>query len=72
MDLRLPSSMTALVNVRFHYDEENRKLSGEVELQLLDELMGNADRLGPELQEILVKFAQTLSRASKAPQEKAG
>ena len=65
MDLKLPTSMTALINIRFHYDESNKSLSGEVELQLLDELMEKAENLAPELQDILLKFASTLNKNKK-------
>jgi len=65
MEFRLPTSMTALINVRFHYDEENKQLVGEMELRLLDELMEKAEGLNPDLQEILVKFAQTLNKTAK-------
>ena len=64
MELRLPTSMTALINIKFRYDEETRKLSGEVDLQLLDELMGEAKDLQPDLQEILIRFAQSLNKTS--------
>jgi len=72
MEFHLPTSMTALVNVKFHYDEEARKLVGEAEIQLLDELLGNAQELKPELQEVLFKFAQTMNRTAKGSQEKKG
>jgi len=64
MELRLPTSMTALINIKFHYDEETRKLSGEVDLQLLDELIGEAKDLQPDLQEILIRFAQSINKTS--------
>jgi len=64
MELRLPTSMTALINLKFHYDEETGKLSGEVDLQLLDELIGEAKDLQPDLQEILIRFAQSINKTS--------
>jgi len=47
--------------MRFHFDEKEKKLVGEAEIQLLDELLGRAGDLDPELQEMLVKFADYVS-----------
>uniref|UniRef100_A0A6H1Z8A2 Uncharacterized protein n=1 Tax=viral metagenome TaxID=1070528 RepID=A0A6H1Z8A2_9ZZZZ len=64
MELSLPSSLTAIVHMKFRYDEKERKLVGEAEIQLLDELLGRAGELDPELQELLVKFADYVSKSS--------
>jgi len=64
MELSLPSSLTAIVHMRFRYDEKGRKLVGEAEIQLLDELLGRAGNLDPELQEMLVKFAEYMNKGS--------
>lgn len=61
----LPNSLTAIVHLRFHYDEEKKKLVGEAEIQLLDELLGRAADLDPELQELLTKFAEYMGKESK-------
>jgi len=50
--------------MKFRYDEKERKLVGEAEIQLLDELLGRAGELDPELQELLVKFADYVSKSS--------
>ncbi|KKK83505.1 hypothetical protein LCGC14_2792730, partial [marine sediment metagenome] len=57
MEFTLPSSLTAVVHMRFHYDEKEKKLVGEAEIELLDELMGRAGDLDPKFQELLIKFA---------------
>ena len=62
MELSLPSSLTAIVHMKFRYDEKEKKLVGEAEIQLLDELMGRAGEMDQELQELLVKFASYLSK----------
>ena len=53
----LPISVTAIVHLKFHFDKESRKIIGEAEIQLIDELMAQASDLDPELQELLLKFA---------------
>jgi len=60
--MELPRSLTAIVHMRFHYNEEKGRLLGEAEIQLLDELMGRAAGLEPESQELLVKFADYMSK----------
>ena len=57
------------MHMRFHYNEEKGRLLGEAEIRLLDELMGRAAGLEPESQELLVKFADYMSKTSS---EKAG
>lgn len=63
----MPRSLTAIVHLRFNYDEKQRKLVGEAEVQLLDDLMGKAAGLDPELQELLVKFADYIQKTSPSP-----
>lgn len=65
MEFSLPSSLTAIVHMKFRYDEKEKKLVGEAEIQLLDELLGRAGNLDPELQEMLTKFAEYISKDSK-------
>jgi len=50
--------------MRFHFDEHKKRLVGEAEIQVLDELLGRAGDLEPELQEMLVKFADYVSMSS--------
>ena len=66
MEFSLPSSLTAIVNMRFHYDEKQRKLVGEAEIKLLGELLGRVAKLGSELQELLVTFADHMSNSRKS------
>ena len=62
----LPNSLTAVVHLRFHYDEKEKKLVGEAEIQLLDELLGRAGDLDPKLQELLIKFADYINKDPKS------
>ena len=59
--VNLPSSLTAIVHMKFQFDEKEKKLVGQAEIQLLDELLDRAGDLDPELQEMLVKFADYVS-----------
>ncbi len=52
----------AIVQTRFHYDAHQMKLVGDGRVLLLDELLGRADELPPELQELLIKFAAFMGR----------
>jgi len=47
--------------MKFQFDEKEKKLVGQAEIQLLDELLDRAGDLDPELQEMLVKFADYVS-----------
>jgi len=62
--VNLPSSLTAVVHMRFHFDEKEKKLVGQAEIRVLDELLDRAGDLDPELQEMLIKFANYVSTNS--------
>ncbi len=63
MEFGLPSSLTAVVHMRFHYDEKEKKIVGEAEIEVLDELMGRVADLDPELQTLLIKFAVAMKKS---------
>jgi len=57
-----PKSLTAVVHVRFHYEEPEAKPPSQGEIQILSSLMDRASELNPEMQEVLVKFASYLKK----------
>ena len=63
VEFTLPSSLTAVVHMRFHYDEKEKKIVGEAEIEVLDELMGRVADLDPELQTLLIKFAVAMKKS---------
>lgn len=54
-----PKSLTAVVHVRFHYQEPEGKVGGS-EVELMDRVMDRVSELPPELQELVVKFTDYL------------
>jgi len=62
----VPKSLTAIVHVRFHY-EDVRRTCGDGEprrAELLSRLVERAADLSPELQKILEEFASQLNEVS--------
>ncbi len=66
MMIETPKSLTAIVHMRFHYEELKSKLPSEGEIEILAKLMDQASELDPDLQEILIKFASHLKK-TEAP-----
>lgn len=64
--IETPKSLTAIVHVRFHYEESRSKLPSEGEIEILANLMDTASELDPDFQEILIKFANHLKK-TEAP-----
>lgn len=62
MTTGLPKSLTAIVHVKFHYKELGTKPVDEGELEIMGRIMNRASELPPELQEVLVKFAECLNK----------
>ncbi len=60
--MELPKSLTAIVHVRFHY--EDRKNSELSRAELLSKVLERASELNPELQSMLVDFANHVDRVS--------
>ena len=60
-----PKSLTAVVHVRFSYEEPTSKSPSESEVEILSRLMDQSSELEPSLQEILVQFAEHLKKVGK-------
>jgi len=56
-----PKSLTAVVHVKFHYREPEAKPETEGEVEMLSRILNQASEMSPEMQEILVKFADYLN-----------
>lgn len=56
-----PRSLTAVIHVRFHYKEADGKGGSEGGVALMDKILEQASELPPELQEVVVKFADYLN-----------
>jgi len=63
--MELPKSLTAVVHVRFHYQEEETRPATASQIEMLDSLMNKASGLSPNMQEILVKFASYVRETAK-------
>jgi hypothetical protein len=57
-----PKSLTAVVHVNFHYEEEEAKPVSERDIEMISQILTKASGLEPELQNILVKFADYLNQ----------
>ena len=55
-----PKSLTATVHVRFNYDEPEVKTAVGGQVQIIAELLEHTADLDPQLQELLIKFANHL------------
>ncbi|MBA7616922.1 hypothetical protein ES703_24224 [subsurface metagenome] len=67
MPMQSPKSLTAMVHIRFHYGDPIAKPPNESQIELLSELMDRATELSPELQELLVQFANHLRKVDSKP-----
>lgn len=58
-------SLTATIHVRFHYkEEEQQKPPDGSGLQIINRLLDKAAELQPEMQDLLVRFADHLKNIS--------
>jgi len=57
-----PKSLTAVVHVRFNYQESAAKTPDSEEIEILSNIVDQASNLSPEMQEIVVKFADYLGK----------
>ncbi|HUV53013.1 MAG TPA: hypothetical protein VMW64_08065 [Dehalococcoidia bacterium] len=62
----VPKSLTALVHVKFNYQEPEDKGVSESEVEILSHILDQASNLPTEMQEILVAFANYLEKTSGA------
>ena len=60
-----PKSLTAVVHVKFHYGDSECKPVGEREIEMIGQLLQKASGLEPELQELLIKFAEFINQGGK-------
>jgi len=60
-----PRSLTAVVHVKFHYGEAVSEKPDEGQVELLNKLMENTSSLDPELQRILVDFANQMQATTE-------
>jgi len=60
-----PKSLTAMVHVRFHYRELPSQAPSKSEIEVLGSLLERASKLDPDLQELLVRFADYVKGSSE-------
>jgi len=65
MMLEKPKSLTAVVHVNFKYGESESKKINENEIEILNRVLDKASELTPDMQEILVKFAEYMNKLKK-------
>ncbi len=63
--METPKSLTAIVHVKFHYDD-NRSTEPR-RAELLSRMLEHAVELKPELQQMLVDFASHMDKVSSEP-----
>jgi hypothetical protein len=63
--MKSPKSLTALVHVKFNYEELRSEPLGKSEIEILAGLLDHASELDPALQELLVKFADYIKKTSE-------
>lgn len=65
--IQSPKSLTATIHVRFHYSEPETKetKSNQGQVEIMAQILDRASELDPDLQEMLVKFADYLNRLGK-------
>jgi len=63
--MELPKALTALVHVIFHYRGLPSEEPSKSEIELLDSLLERASELDPEMQEMLIKFADHVRRSTQ-------
>ncbi|GAH81942.1 unnamed protein product [marine sediment metagenome] len=60
--IQSPKSLTAVVHVKFHYEETEPKPVSELDVEMVSQILAKASGLEPELQELLIKFAGHLNQ----------
>ena len=61
---QLPKSLTATVHIRFHYPEAETR-PNDCPIELVANLLEHVDDLPPDLQEVVVKFANYLRESNQ-------
>ncbi len=62
MMMQAPKSLTAIVHVKFHYEDSQNDEPSRAEL--LSRVLERASELNPELQKMLVDFASHVDKVS--------
>jgi len=60
-----PKSLTAVVHVRFHYNQAGEP-PRQGEIEVMGKLLDKASDMDPELQELLVKFADWVGKSARS------
>ena len=55
-----PKSLTAVVHVKFHYEDAEDKPISEQDIELVSQILTKAAGMKPEEQSLLVRFADYL------------
>lgn len=64
--MKSPKSLTAVIHIKFNYPEPEDKPVNEADMEMLSRILDRAAELEPELQELIVKFANHLCELSKS------
>ena len=57
-----PRSLTAVVHLKFDYEESETKPVGECDVEMISQILDKASGLDPAMQELLVRFADFLKK----------
>ena len=60
--IETPKSLTAIVHVKFNYSENKQPPVEEGEIELLNRIINQGSDLSPQMQDMLAKFADHLSK----------
>ena len=63
--IQSPTSLTAVVHIKFHYGDAITKPVGEKDIEMISQILDKASGLDPELQGFLVRFADYLSQVTQ-------
>jgi len=60
--LQQPKSLTAVIHVKFHYEDGECKPVSEGDMETIGRILEKVSGIEPELQDVLVKFADYLEK----------
>lgn len=58
--IETPKSLTAIIHVKFNYEQSAAKTPDAKDIELLSNILDQTSNLAPEMQEIIAKFADYL------------
>jgi len=67
--IQSPKSLTATIHVRFHYENPDGKLAATADTETIHRILDQAADMEPDLQEILVRFANYLNNQGDGKKE---